>query len=357
MLGERIHRARKARGLSQQDLAELAGVSRMAISKYESGRMAPSSPVLIAISRATGVRVESFFRPTLVALEQPQFRKRVSLSRKVQRQVEADLLDQVERYLEVIDLYPEPPLAPFRVPDGLPARVEHLDAVEEVAEALRASWNLGGNAIRFLAELLEEKGLLVLTTEVPSGGRFDGLAAMVGSWPVVGVGGRQEWPGDRQRFTMAHELGHLVLAGRLAEGLDEEKACNRFAGAFLVPRGMVRQELGARRNRLEWRELHTLKHAYGASMGAWVFRAAQAGVIDETTRVSLFRERSRRGWHQGEPGTPVRPEQPKLFERLVMHAHAEGMASTSKAAELLGMTVAAFRERLQFKGSDDAADH
>ena len=53
------------------------------------------------------------------------------------------------------------------------------------------------------------------------------------------------WPGndkarpERQRFTLAHELGHLMLEGRLADGLDEEKACNRFAGAFLAPRVAV----------------------------------------------------------------------------------------------------------------------
>ena len=74
---------------------------------------------------------------------------------------------------------------------------------------------------------------------------FDGMAATVDGIPVVVVG--RGWPGDRQRFTLAHELGHLVLHGRLASDVDEEAAANRFAGAFLAPADEVRKELGEKR--------------------------------------------------------------------------------------------------------------
>ena len=69
--------------------------------------------------------------------------------------------------------------------------------------------------------------------------------------------------GDRQRFTLAHELGHLVLHGRLAEGIDEEKACNQFAGAFLLPKSGVLQHLGTFRRHLELQELFLLKVIFG----------------------------------------------------------------------------------------------
>lgn len=75
---------------------------------------------------------------------------------------------------------------------------------------------------------------------------------------------------DRQRFTLAHELGHLLLAERLADGPLDEKACDRFAGAFLAPCGAVRQLLGPERHRLEWAELHMLKHEFGLSMAGWL---------------------------------------------------------------------------------------
>ncbi|MGB7511183.1 MAG: ImmA/IrrE family metallo-endopeptidase [Pelodictyon phaeoclathratiforme] len=56
------------------------------------------------------------------------------------------------------------------------------------------------------------------------------------------------WPGDRQRFTLAQELAHLLLSGRLADNLDEEKTCNRFAGAFLAPAVAVTRPLGQHRD-------------------------------------------------------------------------------------------------------------
>jgi len=103
------------------------------------------------------------------------------------------------------------------------------------------------------------------------------LAGSIGKTPVVAVSTHSS--GDRQRFTLAHELGHLMLHGRLAEGLDEEKACNRFAGAFLLPKSGVLQHSGTPRRHLELQELYLLKHEFGLSMLGVVMRAHQCAVI------------------------------------------------------------------------------
>ncbi len=347
MLGERIKRARVAAGLSQRELASRAGLSAMAVSKFERGLANPTSRTLIRLAHALGTRLEFFLRPAAAELQRPEYRKRASLPKKQLARVEADVLDQVERFLEVLALFPERPVARFEVPREVPERLDAYPQVEDAALAVREAWHLGRNAIPSLADTLEEHGLVVLTTKVDASAKFDGLAAMVGELPVVVVGA--EWPGDRQRFTMAHELAHLVLAGRLGEGLDEEKACNRFSGAFLVPAETVRYELGSHRNRLEPRELYTLKHEYGLSMMAWVFRAHDAGVISDQTKNRLFRLFSAKGWRTQESGDPVEPESPELFERLVLRALAEEMISTSKAAELMGMPIVEFRQRLRFE--------
>lgn len=353
MIGERIKRARVAAGLSQRDLAEQADLSAMAVSKFERGISKPTSQTLIRLARALGTRTEFFLRPTIPELQKPEYRKRASLSKKQLARVEADILDQAERFLELLSLFPTRPVARFEVPDTLPAQVASYEEVEDAALALREAWCLGHNAIPYLADTLEERGLVVLTTPADDSGKFDGLTATLGDQPIVVVGANRS--GDRQRFTMAHELGHLVLAGRLADDLDEEKACNRFAGAFLVPQPSVRRELGTHRNRLEPRELYPLKHAYGVSMMVWVFRAANTGVIRDATQKALFRMFSEKGWRKQEPGQQVGSETPKLFGRLVLRALAEALISTSKAAELMGMPITAFRERLRFEGPCDAA--
>lgn len=352
MIGERIKRARRAAGLSQRELALAADLSPMAVSKFEAGTITPASDTLLRLARALQVRVEFLLRPGALQLEAPEYRKRSSLGKKKLASIEADVLDQVERFQELLHLYPSPPIVSFGLPAGLPTLVSAYDELEAVALLMREVWQLGYSAIPSLADTLEERGLLVLTTPQAGDGVFDGLAAKVGDLPVIVVGA--SWPGDRQRFTMAHELGHLVLAGRLASSLDAEKACNRFAGAFLAPEPAVRAELGPVRHRFEPRELHTLKQRYGLSMLAWVFRARNLGIASEAIVDATFRRFSAAGWRKLEPGGPVPPETPRLFEQLVMRALAEDMLSESKAAELLRLRTSDFRERLALEGLDGA---
>jgi Zn-dependent peptidase ImmA (M78 family) len=104
-------------------------------------------------------------------------------------------------------------------------------------------------------------------------------------------------------------------------------------------------ELGARRTRINPQELLSLKHAYGLSMAAWIYRARDVSVITQRMAQGFFRFFSSRGWRQREPGEPCPPEQARLFEQLLFHALAEDIVSTSKAAELLGMSISAFRQR------------
>ncbi|MEZ4268726.1 MAG: XRE family transcriptional regulator [Myxococcota bacterium] len=347
MIGERIKRARTASGLSQRALAERAELSAMAISKFERDELTPTSETLLRLAKALDTRVEFFFRPDSPALERTEYRKRSSLGKKQLARVEADVVERVERFLEVIALFPQPPVEAFAVPRAVPARVETLDAIEQVAEAVRGAWGLGLDSIEHLAETLETHGVLVVSTAADGDQKFDGLAATVAGYPLIVVGA--QWPGDRQRFTMAHELGHLTLAGRLGEALDEEKACNRFAGAFLAPRAAVLSELAGQRSYISPGELAALKKKYGLSMLAWVFRACDVGRMSRAAATDMFRTFSRRGWRKREPGEPVPPEVPKLFERLVLHALAEDMISASKGAELLGVALGELRDRIELE--------
>ena len=350
MIGERIKRARMAAGLSQREVAAQAKLSAMAISKFERNETTPASDTLIRIARALNTRLEFFFRPDTVTLGKPEYRKRSNLRKKQLNRIEERLLNQVERLFEIESVYPTSPVPDFTIPDSIPDHIFDLGEIEDIAIKMREAWFLGFNAIQSLTATFEEHGLLVLVATDESG-KFDGLAATVAGRPLVVIG--EIWPGDRQRFTMAHELGHLVMAGRLSESIDTEKACNRFAGAFLVPSGAVVSELGQHRNCIEHRELYALKHKYGLSMMAWIFRAHDTGVIDRRTRDGLFRSFSTRGWRKQEPGKQLPSESPpQLFERLVLRALAENMISMSKAAELMGLSLYAFQKQLSFERLD-----
>jgi len=241
----------------------------------------------------------------------------------------------LERYLEVESLFGEPHR--FALPRDLERRVASLDDVERVALALRRRWDLGLGPIESLVEVLEAQGIKVGLVEGHDD--FDALTLWAnGEIPVIVV--KRGLPGDRQRFNLAHELGHLVL--ETTGGVDTEKAAYRFAGAFLVPAPTARLELGAQRQSLSLYELHLLKHKYGLSMQAWIYRAKDLHILSQAAAERLFRRFRREGWHRREPGDPIPPEEPGRMKRLVLRALAEDLISESRAAELLGMPLERF---------------
>ena len=63
-LGERIAYYRKKAGYSQEGLAERLGVSRQAISKWETGAADPSTANLLALAKLYGVSAEELLRGT-----------------------------------------------------------------------------------------------------------------------------------------------------------------------------------------------------------------------------------------------------------------------------------------------------
>lgn len=345
MLGERLHRARKAAGLGLRALAEQADLSHTTISKFENELQTPSSAQLIKLSKILGVRTEYFFRPQTLTIEGIEYRKKSSLPQKSLAKIEADISDQAERWHELLSLYPQSPIQPFALPAGLPECITDAEQIEALAETVRESWNLGLGCIPDMIDTLEVHGVMVISSNVDDSKKFDGLAGMINSVPLVVVGAN--WTGDRQRFTLAHELGHLLLKGRLDAAMlaDEEKLCNRFAGAFLLPKLTLIGRLGAKRHRLEDNELLMLKHEFGLSMQGVLFRALQAGIITQATFQSSYMAFSAKGWRSCEPGKPYPAEQTLLFKQLVYRALAEDYFSESKAAELLGLPVAKFHQQ------------
>lgn len=357
MLGDRIRQARLAAGLTLDALGEMVGVTHTAIQKYEKGILTPSSSQLLKLARACGMRVEYFFRTREVELLEPEFRRLATFGKTAREALKIKAVELIEKRVELLGFFPESPILRFEAPDGLPHRVNDLDELETFADQVREAWKLGLNPIGDLTDTLETLGLLVIVVDEAHPG-FSGLTATARTsdgrtYPIVAVSSR--WPGDRQRFTLAHELGHRLLSGRLAEGIDEEKACDRFAGAFLAPKAAVVHLLGEARRGVEWQELFALKHEFGLSMAGWLQRAKQCGVISEDTHLALWKRFSSKGWRKNEPGNPLPREQPRLFQQLVYRALGEQYVSEPKAAELLGIPMMRFHQERQLETVDAAA--
>ncbi len=355
MLGNRLKQARQTAGLSLRVLAERVGVSAMAISKYERGESTPSSDVLLRLAKALNVRTEYFYRQSDVELTGQRYRAHVDLPEKDRDRVLSDVRDQLERWIELEQFVPTPWSKPLNMPKGLPARIEAPEEIEDIAKKIREAWDLGTVPIPDLVESLEDQGLKIFMTVHHADHKFSGMVAYANDKPIVVVG--KDWPGDRQRFTLAHELGHLVLEGRLPDNLDahaEEKACDRFAGAFLVPKERAIEALGNQRTWLEPQELSMLKKEWGLSMLGWILRARDLGILPQYRTNLMWNHFKDKGWNLKEPGDEYPSQDSHLYSQLVYRALAEEHIGESKAAELLSMTLSSLRALRNLTSHTDA---
>ena len=235
MIGKRLKLARAASGLSLRHLAARIDnrVSAQQIGKYERDEDVPGSAALIALSHVLGVSVDYLAGHEELMLEGVEFRKKHITSKKEQSHIQAQALHLIERYLMVEEILGLPS-AEWDKPWEAPYPVVEMGEADRAAQFLREHWNLGIDPILNLVELLEERGIKVLV--VDSEENIDGLAARVRrshGEPVPVIVTRRGTPGERQRFNLAHELGHLVMEVKGDQKFCE-KAAHRFAGAFLT---------------------------------------------------------------------------------------------------------------------------
>ena len=340
-VGQRIRVSRHAVGLSLRDLEARIDnrVTAQAISKYERDESMPSSGVLIVLANALGVSIDYLASDSDIVLEAIGFRRKRLTNKREEAQVEARVINLLERYLTVEEILGLPTVA-GDMPRDAPWPVLHdIIEAEQAALDLRSYWGVGQDPIPNLVELLEERGIKVLTMPITN---IDGLTARVRredrSVASVIVVNQGDW-GERQRFTVAHELGHMALG--VASKIDDEKAAHRFAGAFLMPAVTLRAEIGKHRKSIGWSELFDLKRIFGVSVQAFTYRCRDLGIFANPLFQHLFNEFARRGWRSPPYKEPwaMHGEEPKRFERLCFRALAEGAISESKAAELLGHSV------------------
>ena len=324
-IGERIKQIRRANGHSLRALAKSVGVSAMAISKYERDEDIPSSGVLLRLSDALKTPLDFFLRPARINIQLLAYRKHTSLKIKEQEAIQAQIQNWIERYMELESFFDDAALSP------LPCyEVSNMEDIEKAAQRLRMDWAIGFDPIENVMELFEDRGIKV--SLIMGFEDFDACIFRANETCVIVV--RENIPGDRQRFNLCHELGHLVL--RIEGDLDEEKAAHRFASAFLAPAERVRFELGTYRSNIDLLELESLKHKYGLSMQAWIYRAKDLGIISNPVAEKYFRLFRKNHWYRNEPGELYPPEKPQRMQRLIYRALAEDIISRSKVKEYQG---------------------
>lgn len=333
---QRLRQLRLARGLSLDALAREMGeiVTKQALSKYEQGKAKPSPEVLPKLAKALGVTPDQLLRETSVAIRFIAYRKGSSLTKREQSRVESTVREALEKRVELADITgyhtADVPLQEFGI--------HKLEDADKMADNLRELWDIGHGPIANVALLLEDH--LVHVIEVEASSKFDGLSAVAyrdnQELAATATITRTGLPGERQRFNLAHELGHQVL--KVPTKIDEELAAFRFAGALLVPADVLRREIGERRTMLRADELLLMKRRFGISIQALLFRLRDLAIINESHYRHWCREIGRLGWRKTEPQA-LPTEQPQWLRRVVLRAVAEKSISREEAVEKFGVAI------------------
>ena len=292
-LGESINCGDRSQD-TLRGLAEQIGVSHTTVDKYEKNKLVPRFHTLIKVSKTLQIPIASLLRPEnqQIQLNHIAFRSRKMLKRD-EKQINAETKEWLERYLHIESLTGRPRI--FEMPEGFPRTISSFEEAEEAARDLRAAWDLGTDPIENLTYLLEDKGIKI---GIISGiTKFDALFTEYAGHRVIVV--KENLPRARQRFSLAHELGHCLL--EVEGGLDEERRCTGLPVRSLFP---------GRRSSLNWTRpginspsgsLLILKEKYGLSMGAWLHRAMDLGIITPENYLGTLKFFTKKGWNRKEP--------------------------------------------------------
>jgi len=331
-------------GYSLQDLANaLEGkITKQSLSKYEKGDMSPSSEVLIAIAKALKVKPDFFLKKERVKLGKILFRKKARLSKKDEDSIVEKVKDYVERFLEIEFI--------LGVKNEFINPLENKEIgswedVEQAANMLRSAWDIGTDPIPNLVEMLELHGIKVCL--IKGAEEFDGLAVSSSAGiPIVSVNTEGK-PTERIRFTVIHELAHLLL--KFSEEIEKdeklvEKYCHRFSTCFLIPTENLFQLIGRKRTYIKIAELISIKEYYGISIRAIVYRLKDLGVISQNYYKRWMVYMNKEYGSKNEPGKYRGEEKPKMFNLLVNRALAEELISMGKAAALWNTNINQIRK-------------
>jgi Zn-dependent peptidase ImmA (M78 family)/transcriptional regulator with XRE-family HTH domain len=323
--GSRLTLARHLAGVRKNGLAEQIAKSATAIASYESGHKRPAAPTVAQLALALGVEPAFFLPGPALATSPvgaPHFRSLRSTSQLVRDQAYAfgQLAVAVAAGLERHVEFPERDIERIDAADGTP---------EVAAQALRQSWGLGDGPLRNLVRAAENHGILVVFT-FEQAASVDAYSFDNEHRPVVLLNPTKR-DYFRQRFDLAHEIGHLVMHGDADPGGREvEDEAHRFASELLMPAGSVK---GLLPSKADWRKYGLLKEQWGVSMQALLFKAKRLEIMSPVTYRNAMTTVSSRGWRRQEPGDMPTVERPSLLPRAVELLAEEGLTTQHLAQQ------------------------
>lgn len=285
-----IKLARESRGLSQKDLSIKLGIKQGTLSKIENEFLSVDEVLVENLSEILNYPLAFFYQKRDVHLVSGHYRKKITLSQKEVRmqQSKMTILEwHIEKLISSVEL-PEPNIPKWNCDyDGSP---------DICANYIREYWKISRGRIDNLTKIIEDNGIVVIPMDL---GKLDGFSVFSQSGvPVIFV--NKYMSGDRHRFNLAHELGHLIMhfAQKVDESRDIETEAHLFASEILIPSKEIKPHLV----RINIEKLAELKSYWKVSMqGILVKSYKQLSVITQNQYHYLWKQMSSLGYRKKEP--------------------------------------------------------
>lgn len=319
--GEMLRLARQRRGFRQTEAARRLGVEQSLLSRIENGLSEASDDVLLKASIVFEVP-RSFFSqndPVLGApvSVHPMWRRKADVTSRELDAVVAELnvrIMHLRRLLEGVELAHS-----SNIPRLDP---EDYESPEEIAGIVRAHWNVPRGPMRDLTSLVERAGALVCHSRL-GGASISGVTFQApGVPPLIVLNSDQ--PADRMRFTLAHELGHLVM--HRFPSPDMEQEANEFASALLMPAADIRPYFKGRK--IDLALLASLKPEWRAAMQALLMRASALECLTKNQAQYLWKQINYRRMRLREPPELDFPHERPSVVSMILRTHQEALGYT-----------------------------
>ncbi len=309
---EMLLTARNQKGFSQTQIANKCKISQALYSKIEGSVtiLGSDDSLIEKFSKEFGFP-QSFFFKNARALGVPasfheMYRKpKLVSSKKVLSKVSSDLTIRmlcVSKLLDSIEIEPE-------------LQLPQLDAEDygndgpTIARMVRRSWLVPDGPIKNLTELVEKAGIIVFPSYF-SAPKVDGVTVNISGLPPV-IFLNSISPADRTRFSLAHELGHVIMHGQISASMEDE--ANAFASELLMPEKEMRAEFS---NKIDLKELARLKRIRKVSMAALLYKASRMGKLTKNQSDYLWRQMSKYRIEEPE-STHFEKEAPTTLKSIV----------------------------------------
>lgn len=327
---ELVTLARQVRGLTQTKLATRAGISQARVSKVEAGVVVASEADLDRLARALEFPPHFFLWQRRVngpTVPETFHRKKARASVAALHRLHAiAALRQMHLQLllqswEIEASFPSVTIEDY---EGEPRRI---------AQTIRATLNVPPGPIFNITDLVESAGGIVMPFDFGTRD-IDGFSRRYAeSPPIIYI--NASLPPDRWRWTIAHELGHIVMHAESDPYPTMESDAHLFAGEFLMPA----KEIGPQLGKVTVDRLASLKRYWKVSMQAILMRARVLQRVTANQQRYLFMQLSKAGYRLREPAVLDPPAEPAKLLRQIVNHHRRGLGySVSDLCQMLALS-------------------